>query len=173
MNRKSRWNELPGILAVVVVAFAGVGCTAEPEQDKGATNTSTAVTLPSSTSTGPSMLPGAKTVVTPSGLKYEDLVVGTGESPKQGQQVSVHYTGWLTDGKKFDSSVDRGQQFPFTLGAGQVIKGWDEGVASMKVGGKRKLTIPPDLGYGAQGTPGGPIPPNATLVFEVELLGVQ
>ncbi|GAC1353790.1 MAG: FKBP-type peptidyl-prolyl cis-trans isomerase [Herpetosiphon sp.] len=107
---------------------------------------------------------------TPSGLQYEDLTEGTGAAPRSGQSVSVHYTGWLTDGTKFDSSRDRGQPFSFVLGAGQVIKGWDEGVASMKVGGKRKLTIPPSLGYGARGA-GGVIPPQATLVFEVELLG--
>jgi peptidylprolyl isomerase len=106
------------------------------------------------------------------GLQYEDLKVGTGESPKAGQTCVMHYTGWLTDGSKFDSSVDRGQPFEFSIGRGQVIKGWDEGVMSMKVGGKRKLTIPPDLGYGARGA-GGVIPPNATLVFEVELLGLK
>jgi FKBP-type peptidyl-prolyl cis-trans isomerase len=114
-----------------------------------------------------------KSVTTPSGLKYEELKVGTGDEAKTGQTVDVHYTGWLTDGKKFDSSVDRGQPFSFKLGAGMVIKGWDEGVAGMKVGGKRKLTIPSQLGYGPRGTPGGPIPPNATLVFDVELLGVH
>jgi len=107
----------------------------------------------------------------PSGLKYKDEVVGTGESPKQGKQVRVHYTGRLTDGKKFDSSVDRGQPFTFTIGVGQVIKGWDEGVATMKVGGKRQLMIPPSLGYGARGAPPA-IPPNADLIFDVELLGV-
>lgn len=109
---------------------------------------------------------------TASGLTYEDLTPGTGATPQAGQTVVVHYTGWLTDGKKFDSSVDRGQPFTFPLGQGRVIKGWDEGVASMQVGGKRKLTIPPELGYGARGFPGA-IPPNSTLVFEVELLGVQ
>jgi len=111
-------------------------------------------------------------VTTPSGLQYVDEVVGNGASPRVGQTVTVHYTGWLTTGTKFDSSVDRGQPFQFTLGQGQVIRGWDEGVASMKIGGKRKLTIPPDLGYGARGA-GGVIQPNATLVFEVQLLNAQ
>lgn len=115
---------------------------------------------------------GASAVTTPSGLKYEDMKVGEGAAPAVGQRVKVHYTGWLTDGKKFDSSVDRGQPFTFALGRGMVIKGWDEGVASMKIGGKRKLFIPPELGYGARGA-GGVIPPNATLVFEVELLGAE
>ena len=110
-------------------------------------------------------------ITTPSGLKYEDLVEGKGDSAKPGQTVTVHYTGWLTDGKKFDSSKDRGRPFSFPLGQGRVIKGWDEGVQGMKVGGKRKLTIPPQLGYGARGA-GGAIPPNATLVFEVELLKI-
>jgi FKBP-type peptidyl-prolyl cis-trans isomerase len=105
-------------------------------------------------------------------LQIEEIVVGTGASPKSGQAVKVHYTGWLTNGKKFDSSVDRGQPFEFDIGVGQVIKGWDDGVMTMKVGGKRKLTIPPELGYGARGA-GGVIPANATLVFEVELLGLE
>ncbi len=112
------------------------------------------------------------TTTTNSGLQYEDLKVGTGVSPQNGQKVQVHYTGWLTNGKKFDSSVDRGQPFEFTIGRHQVIQGWDEGVLSMKVGGNRKLTIPPDLGYGPGGMP-PVIPPNSTLIFEVELLGVR
>ena len=105
-------------------------------------------------------------------LQIEDLEVGTGAEATPGQMVSVHYTGWLTSGEKFDSSLDRGKPFAFALGGGQVIKGWDQGVAGMKIGGKRKLTIPPDLGYGARGA-GGVIPPNATLIFEAELVDVQ
>jgi FKBP-type peptidyl-prolyl cis-trans isomerase FkpA len=110
--------------------------------------------------------------ITDSGLKYEDLVEGEGDIAEAGQNVSVHYTGWLTDGSKFDSSKDRNMPFDFPLGGGRVIRGWDEGVEGMKVGGTRKLTIPPQLGYGASGA-GGVIPPNATLVFEVELLEVK
>jgi len=118
----------------------------------------------------------SKMTRTTSGLRYEDTQEGTGASPKSGQTCVMHYTGWLWEknakGKKFDSSHDRGQPFEFVLGRGNVIKGWDEGVASMKVGGKRTLLIPPQLGYGASGA-GGLIPPNATLLFEVELLGVK
>ena len=110
--------------------------------------------------------------VTASGLEYEDIREGDGATPQVGQQVEVHYTGWLTNGTKFDSSLDRKQPFRFSLGRGQVIAGWDEGVATMKVGGLRKLTIPAALGYGARGA-GGLIPPGATLVFEVELLKVS
>ena len=114
-------------------------------------------------------------ITTDSGLQYEDTTVGAGATAQAGQQVSVHYTGWLYDGgakgAKFDSSKDRGDPFGFGLGGGQVIKGWDEGVQGMKVGGTRTLVIPPQLGYGARGA-GGAIPPNATLMFEVELLGV-
>jgi FKBP-type peptidyl-prolyl cis-trans isomerase len=112
-------------------------------------------------------------VRSPSGLVYWDIRVGTGALAKEGSHVRVHYTGWLANGKKFDSSVDAGQPFDFTIGNGEVIKGWEEGVAGMKVGGKRQLRIPPALGYGAEGTPGGPIPPNANLIFDVQLLGVQ
>ena len=113
----------------------------------------------------------SKTVTTASGLKYIDIVVGKGASPSVGKQAKVHYTGTLENGKKFDSSIDRNQPFTFIIGVGQVIPGWDEGVMTMKVGGKRKLIVPPDLGYGARGA-GGVIPPNATLLFDVELLDV-
>jgi FKBP-type peptidyl-prolyl cis-trans isomerase len=114
----------------------------------------------------------AKPVTTASGLVYQDVAVGKGAAAKAGDTVVVHYTGWLTDKTKFDSSRDRNEPFEFPLGEGRVIPGWDEGVAGMKVGGKRKLTIPPNLGYGAAGA-GGKIPPNATLLFDVELLGIK
>jgi peptidylprolyl isomerase len=124
----------------------------------------------------PAAAQAGKTVTTPSGLKITDTTVGTGASPQPGQTCVMHYTGWLYEGgakgKKFDSSVDRGQPFEFPIGKGRVIAGWDEGVATMKVGGKRTLIIPPELGYGARGA-GGVIPPNATLIFDVELLGVK
>ena len=142
-------------LALAMIALVAIA----PAQDKKAGTS------------GPTKVTGAPTK-TPSGLEYWDIKAGTGPVAQSGQKVKVHYTGWLTDGKKFDSSVDRGQPFEFMLGAGQVIKGWDQGVAGMKVGGKRQLKIPPDLGYGASGA-GGVIPPNATLIFDVELLGVQ
>jgi FKBP-type peptidyl-prolyl cis-trans isomerase len=125
---------------------------------------------------GPSDAATNQVIEMPNGLKYTDTKIGDGAAAAAGNKVSVHYTGWLfkdgAKGAKFDSSVDRGQPFQFTLGAHQVIAGWDEGVAGMKVGGKRTLTIPPELGYGARGA-GGVIPPNATLIFDVELLGVQ
>jgi peptidylprolyl isomerase len=116
--------------------------------------------------------PMSEPVTTASGLKYTEVAVGTGATPATGQTVEVHYTGTLENGTKFDSSRDRGQTFKFQIGVGQVIKGWDEGVGSMKVGGRRNLTIPPNLGYGASGA-GGVIPPNATLLFDVELIGVK
>jgi FKBP-type peptidyl-prolyl cis-trans isomerase len=120
---------------------------------------------------GPPPIEG-KPTTTASGLKYWNVKEGTGATATAGKKVSVHYTGWLTNGTKFDSSVDRNKPFEFTLGAGMVIKGWDEGVEGMKVGGKRRLEIPPSLGYGSRGA-GGVIPPNATLIFDVELLGVK
>ena len=107
------------------------------------------------------------------GLEIQDEKVGSGLSPQKGQTVVVHYTGWLTNGKKFDSSVDRKQPFEFKVGIGQVIKGWDEGVLTMKVGGKRKLTIPPELGYGSRAVGNGLIPANSTLIFDVELLSIK
>ena len=136
----------------------------------GATLLAAGATTPASAQTAGS------TMTTASGLKIQDTKVGTGATPQPGQTCVMHYTGWLYEngakGQKFDSSLDRGQPFEFPLGQGRVIKGWDEGVASMKVGGKRTLIIPPELGYGARGA-GGVIPPNATLMFDVELLAVK
>ncbi|MBF2063727.1 MAG: FKBP-type peptidyl-prolyl cis-trans isomerase [Calothrix sp. C42_A2020_038] len=117
-------------------------------------------------------MPNENVVTTPSGLKYVEIQEGDGAAPQTGQVVKVHYTGTLEDGTKFDSSRDRNQPFKFNIGRGQVIEGWDEGLSTMKVGGRRKLIIPPELGYGARGA-GGVIPPNATLIFDVELLGVS
>jgi|SRR6266545_4080085 len=138
-----------------------------------------AAAVTASLSTGASAQVGAQvgtTVTTPSGLKMTDTVVGTGATPRRGQTCVMHYTGWLyqngTKGQKFDSSLDRGRPFEFPIGMQRVIPGWDEGVATMKVGGKRTLIIPPELGYGSRGA-GGVIPPNATLIFEVELLDVK
>jgi FKBP-type peptidyl-prolyl cis-trans isomerase len=151
-------------IALGLVILAGVVILVSACAKKEAQN-QTAAAAPASVAAMPE-------VTTASGLKYQILKAGNGAEAKPGQRVSVHYTGWLTNGTKFDSSVDRGQPFQFALGAGQVIRGWDEGVSGMKIGEKRKLTIPSELGYGAAGA-GAVIPPNATLVFEVELLGVQ
>jgi FKBP-type peptidyl-prolyl cis-trans isomerase FkpA len=151
-----------GLLALLLLSSGYLGW---------GTLSATALAIQEGKTMEPSKDAGAKEIVTPTGLKYVDLKVGAGAEAKAGDTVEVHYTGWLLDGTKFDSSRDSNRPFRFKLGAGQVIKGWDEGVAGMKVGGKRKLTIPPELGYGRQGA-GSVIPPGATLVFEVELLGI-
>jgi FKBP-type peptidyl-prolyl cis-trans isomerase len=150
------------VVVIIILAFSAIFAAAQSAAKKAATPNTDA----------PSKVTGAG-VKTPSGLIYWDIRVGNGQTAKEGSHVRVHYTGWLTTGKKFDSSVDAGKPFDFTIGNGEVIKGWEEGIAGMRVGGKRQLRIPPSLGYGAEGTPGGPIPANATLVFDVQLLGVQ
>ncbi len=150
--------------AVVLTLFAVLGVAS----GCGSTKKSS---TPSAASTSSPMKVNGQPTTTASGLQYWDIVVGTGATAMPGNTVKVHYTGFLTTGEKFDSSRDRGEPFSFPLGTGQVIKGWDEGVAGMKVGGQRQLRIPPELGYGAAGA-GGAIPPNATLIFDVELLEV-
>ena len=164
------------LLCVVVLVFAQVsGGKQESAVAAHLTQTTPAATTATENNNliaSKKKMSDANVVTTPSGLKYIDIKEGTGATPKTGQTVSVHYTGTLEDGTKFDSSRDRGQPFKFKLGQGQVIKGWDEGLSTMKVGGERKLIIPPDLGYGARGA-GGVIPPNATLNFDVELLGIS
>ena len=174
-------SKLQGWLGVAL-ALTLAGCNSS--SSGGASSSSSVSGSSSATTTTPSATPagdaagsagavaGAKEISMPNGLKYVDLKVGDGQLAETGMTAQVHYTGWLTDGTKFDSSVDRNQPFSFILGAGNVIRGWDEGVKGMRVGGKRKLTIPPDLGYGSAGA-GGVIPPNATLVFDVELLGLH
>jgi FKBP-type peptidyl-prolyl cis-trans isomerase len=158
----------PTLLLAAIAVLTLAGCASAPPPapptPAGTTAAAPAVPVPAA--------PAVQEVSTASGLRYVDLLVGDGALAEDGMTVAVHYTGWLSDGTKFDSSRDRGERpFTFQLGAGQVIRGWDDGVKGMRVGGKRKLTIPPDLGYGERGA-GGVIPPNATLVFEVEFVGV-
>jgi FKBP-type peptidyl-prolyl cis-trans isomerase len=161
-------------LAVAVVMLAA-GCKEATQNSSSASQTGVGATV---TGDAPAAATpdaaGGKVHKLASGLQYEDVVVGSGKMAEPGMNVSVHYTGWLNDEAKtkFDSSLDRGQPFQFQLGAGQVIQGWDEGVKGMRIGGKRKLTIPPDLGYGSRGA-SGVIPPNATLLFDVELIDVK
>jgi FKBP-type peptidyl-prolyl cis-trans isomerase len=149
------------LIVIVAVLAAGVGVFMRSRSTSSSSG---------SAGGGPTAVSGAGTT-TATGLQYWDITMGTGTEAAAGKEVKVHYTGWLTDGQKFDSSVDRGEPFTFHLGAGEVIPGWDQGVAGMKVGGKRQLKIPPTLGYGERGA-GGVIPPNATLVVDVQLLGV-
>jgi peptidylprolyl isomerase len=161
------------LAALAVLLAACTTPTNDPVTETAeAVTTTTQETTTMATSTGDTFAMPASLQTTPSGLQYSIDRPGTGAQPTPGQIVSVHYTGWLTDGTKFDSSRDRGTPFEFPLGQGRVIRGWDEGVAAMKIGEKRTLVIPPDLGYGARGA-GGVIPPNATLVFAVELLGAR
>ena len=160
----------PASVLIAAGLFAA-GCKGTPEGATGQPSAAAAPTATPTTTTTPT--PGGTVHKLASGLVYEDLVVGDGTMADPGLTVMVHYTGWLTDGTKFDSSLDRGKPLTFVLGQRQVIDGWEQGIKGMRVGGKRKLTIPPELGYGAQGYGGGVIPPNATLVFEVQLLDVK
>jgi FKBP-type peptidyl-prolyl cis-trans isomerase len=183
MSHHVRWLALAALVAVVGCQESKTDGSAPAATSSSSGSSSTSTTTTTTTTTNASgMSASAKTeapaaaskeVALPSGLKYQDLVVGAGAEAVPGATVSVHYRGCLTDGRKFDSSVDRGQPYPFKLGAAEVIRGWDEGIAGMKVGGKRKLTIPPGLAYGERGYPGTIIGPNATLVFDIELVGVN
>jgi FKBP-type peptidyl-prolyl cis-trans isomerase len=152
---------MKSIAIMGIVAMAALLASAQSATPKKVAHTSGPIKV-----TGPG-------VKTDDGLEYWDIRVGNGQTAKEGSHVRVHYTGWLTDGKKFDSSLDAGKPFDFTIGNGEVIQGWEEGVTGMRVGGKRQLLIPPALAYGDQGTPDGPIPPNATLIFDIQLLGVE
>jgi FKBP-type peptidyl-prolyl cis-trans isomerase len=160
------------IVGVIIASLATGLLTAQTAAPKKPTRLPPKVAVVRPNTKAPTKVTGDG-VKTESGLQYWDIVVGTGAVAKEGDRVRVHYTGWLTTGKKFDSSVDAGRPFTFALGNGEVIRGWDEGVAGMKVGGKRQLRIPPEMGYGEGGTPDGTIPANATLIFDVQLLSVQ
>ncbi len=169
---------LPVFAAVLLIALAGCGPKETAETDTAAAPPPPASTpatpAENTTPPGPEKTAGAgKVVTTGTGLKYEEVKVGTGALAQAGKTVKVHYTGTLADGTKFDSSRDRGEPIAFPLGGGQVIPGWDEGIAGMKVGGQRKLTIPAKLAYGDNPPPGAPIPPGATLLFDVELMDVS
>lgn len=161
--RRNRQRAIIGVIAVLVVAAIAILVYRDYASRTQATPTATLDATPPA--------PSANAITTTDGLIYEDLQVGTGATAQAGDSISVNYTGWLADGTKFDSSLDRGQTFDFTLGAGNVITGWDEGVVGMKVGGIRLLVIPPSLGYGA--TANGPIPANSTLTFEVQLVAIN
>jgi FKBP-type peptidyl-prolyl cis-trans isomerase len=164
----------PALAAVACAAIVVSGCYSNDYSSSSTSSSAGAASGTTAAAKVDSMAPSAakaKVHKLASGLQYEDLVIGDGKMAEPGLTAVVHYTGWLTDGTKFDSSYDRGAPLTFEIGAGRMIGGFDEGVRGMRAGGKRKLTIPPDLGYGAQGS--GPVPPNATMVFEVTLLGVK
>ncbi|MFH1176826.1 MAG: FKBP-type peptidyl-prolyl cis-trans isomerase [Acidobacteriota bacterium] len=162
------------VVVLAVVAYGVAAWAAGPQPTPNATTPGTVNTSHSSIKNNTAARTGEpKTVTTASGLKYVDLEIGSGAVAKSGMRVLVDYVGWLQDGTKFDSSIDRREPFAFKIGAAEVIAGWEEGVVGMKVGGKRKLTIPPALAYGEEGAGGGRIPPNATLTFEVNLLTLQ